>query len=105
MTTPTEVNLPEPATCEDCLTVAEQTYWLMRDNHTFRKLSGTPEEMVDQCMEEFDAGWTYCSLFVKNVPSKSNSVHASGAANREDFRINALAALDASRLALKEETK
>lgn len=85
--------------------VPEPSFWFMRDNHTFRRLAGNAEEMSAQCMEEFDAGWTYGGLFAKNLPSKSFAVHASGSANREDFRINALAALSASRELAKQEAK
>ncbi|RZI59326.1 MAG: hypothetical protein EOP14_04325, partial [Pseudomonas sp.] len=62
----------------------------MRDNHTFRALTGGPEEMVDQCLEEFDAGYTSGMLCSKE---RGITVHASGKARRDEFRIAALAAL------------
>ncbi|MDQ0022958.1 hypothetical protein J2X90_000744 [Variovorax paradoxus] len=79
-------------------------FWYMRDNHTFRKLTGSPAEMVAQCLEEFDAGYNYGSLCVSHVPGFVKGVHASGPDHREDFRLTALAAIDAALVAGKGDS-
>lgn len=76
----TEGATPEPA----------KKFWYMRDNHTFRPLTGTPEEMVAQCLEEFDAGYT-CGMLCSD-PTGLN-IHAHGKARRDEFEAAALSAL------------
>lgn len=39
--------------------------YYMRDNHSFLRLQGTPEEMVEQIRLEFDAGYTHGMLCSK----------------------------------------
>ena len=41
----------------------EVKWWFMRDNHTFRRLTGTVDEMVGAIAEEIGAGYTSGSLF------------------------------------------
>ena len=43
------------------------TWYYMRDNHTFRKLEGTPWDMIEQIMEELEAGYTSGSLLTKQL--------------------------------------
>lgn len=69
---------------------AKAPVWYMRDNHTFRPLRGGPEEMVAQCLEEFDAGYTCGMLCSKEL---SITVHAHGKARRAEFAAAALSAL------------
>jgi hypothetical protein len=70
----------------------QRKFWYMRDNHTFRPLSGTPKEMVAQCLEEFDAGFTFGMLC---FDPKGPNVHASGKEHRSEFEAAALEALRA----------
>lgn len=67
-------------------------FWYMRDNHTFRQLVGTPAEMVAQALEEFDAGHTYGSVFIR---PGSFAAHAAGEARRDEFTREALTLLEA----------
>lgn len=64
--------------------------WYMRDNRTFRALTGGPQEMVEQCLEEFDAGYTCGMLCSKQA---NILVQAYGRERREEFRLEALAVL------------
>ena len=63
--------LPEPA------------FYYMRENHTFRKLSSDPSTALAEIENEFNAGYTFGSLFSnrKGFPG----VHATGSANRLSF--------------------
>ncbi|MDN7965599.1 hypothetical protein QZM92_26835 [Burkholderia multivorans] len=36
----------------------EVSLYYMRDNHTFKRLTGPVEDMLAQVMAEFDAGYT-----------------------------------------------
>jgi hypothetical protein len=62
----------------------------MRDNHTFRSLTGGPEEMVAQALAEFDAGWT-SGMLCSNA--RQITVRARGRAHQAEFARSALAAL------------
>lgn len=50
----------------------EVKWWFMRDNHTFRRLTGTVDEMVGAVAEEIVAGYTSGSLFSR---PDSGSIH------------------------------
>lgn len=63
----------------------EITLWYMRDNHTFKRLTGPVEEMLSQCMAEFDAGWTGGMLCTKSLAGMEH-VHAHGSAKRGEFK-------------------
>ena len=65
----------------------------MRDNHTFRSLEGTVEDMIMAIVEELEAGYTSGSLFSKQRPGKD--LHC-------DYKQTHTFILDAYKL-LKEE--
>ena len=85
--------------------MTDASFWFMRDNHTFRGLSGSLAEMVAQCLEEFDAGYNYGSLSVRHAPNFVEVVHARGPDQREDFRLAALSAIDAALVAAKGDAR
>jgi hypothetical protein len=45
----------------------EIIWWFMRDNHTFRKLTGTVDDRIAAIMEELDDGYTSGSMFCKEL--------------------------------------
>ncbi|HDR9337678.1 hypothetical protein [Burkholderia multivorans] len=63
----------------------EVSLYYMRDNHTFKRLTGPVEEMLAQVMAEFDDGFTGGMLCTKSLPDLGN-VHAYGTADRERFQ-------------------
>lgn len=69
-------------------------FWFMRDNHTFRRLTGQPEDMVAQALEEFDAGYSGGSIFARPNPT-GMAVHAQGPELREKFAKAALIFIEA----------
>lgn len=48
--------------------------YYMRDNHTFRRLSGNPETALAEIVEELDSGWTAGMLCAKR-DNKSHIIH------------------------------
>lgn len=58
--------------------------YYMRDNHTFKRLTGPVEDMLAQVMAEFDDGYTY-GLLCTSLPDLGN-VHAYGTADRQRFQ-------------------
>lgn len=65
---------------------AKISLYYMRDNHTFKRLEGSVEEMLAQCMEEYDTGETGGMLCTKSIPGIGN-VHAG--TDREHFKNSA----------------
>lgn len=63
----------------------EVKLYYMRDNHTFKRLTGPVEEMLAQVMAEFDDGYTYGMLCTKSLPGLG-VVHAPGSADRQRFQ-------------------
>ncbi|PRH19129.1 hypothetical protein [Burkholderia multivorans] len=58
--------------------------YYMRDNHTFKRLTGPVEDMLAQVMAEFDDGYTY-GMLCTSLPDLGN-VHAYGTADRQRFQ-------------------
>lgn len=55
--------------------VEENQPYYMRDNHTFRKLTGSVIDMLEQIKEEFDDGYTHGMLCSH---TKQSCVHLAG---------------------------
>lgn len=51
-----------------CSLPKRKTWFYMRDNHTFRQLTGDVNQMVWQISEELEAGWTAGMLCSKQDP-------------------------------------
>lgn len=59
---------PAPATADaPKRETTEISLYYMRDDHTFKRLKGSVEEMLVQCMEEYDAGFTAGMLCTKRA--------------------------------------
>jgi len=65
--------------------------YYMRDNHTFKLLIGTVDEMVAAIKVEFDAGFTYGALCSKQLGFKD--VQAHGLESWNEFEAEVRAAL------------
>ncbi|EEE09227.1 hypothetical protein BMUNKI379_11435 [Burkholderia multivorans] len=63
----------------------EVSLYYMRDNHTFKRLTGPVEDMLAQVMAEFDDGYTYGMLCTESLPG-IGYVHAHGTADRQRFQ-------------------
>ncbi|HDR9834244.1 TPA: hypothetical protein QDC51_000995 [Burkholderia multivorans] len=46
----------------------EVRLYYMRDNHTFKRLTGPVEDMLAQVMAEYDGGFTAGMLFTESLP-------------------------------------
>lgn len=63
----------------------EVRLYYMRDNRTFKRLTGPVEEMLAQVMAEFDDGHTCGMLCTKSFPDL-DVVHAHGTDDRKRFQ-------------------
>ena len=63
--------------------VQSKPVYYMRDNHTFKLLSGDADTALAQIEKEFDAGFTHGSLCSKREGFED--VQASGSASKEEF--------------------
>ncbi len=72
----------------------EPSRWLMRDNHTFRKLPGDNAAALSVILLEFDAGYSHSSLFTHDSSGKTieDCVHCHG--KREPLETEARAWLN-----------
>jgi hypothetical protein len=61
------------------------TWYYMRDNHTFRKLSGDEKDIRHAIMEEFLDGYTYGMLCTKTKGYEHITIHASGKDSYKEF--------------------
>jgi ribosomal protein S19E (S16A) len=59
-------------------TQTQPDWYYMRDNHTFRKLSGDKDEVVQSILEEFYGGYSHGSVFSKSVGYENIKIHAQG---------------------------
>ena len=71
--------------------VDEDPPYYMRDNHTFRKLTGSIDDMLNQIKEEFDDGYTHGMLCSHN---KKSVVHLAGDLKEHECTIWLKAFLD-----------
>jgi hypothetical protein len=62
----------------------EVRLYYMRDDHTFKRLTGPVEDMLAQVMAEFDDGFTSGMLCTKSLPDLGH-VHAHGTSDRQRF--------------------
>ena len=62
----------------------EVRLYYMRDNHTFKRLTGPVEDMLAQVMAEFDDGYTY-GMLCTSLPDLG-VVHAYGTDDRQRFQ-------------------
>jgi hypothetical protein len=62
----------------------EVRLYYMRDNHTFKRLTGHVDEMMAQCMADFDDGFSGGMLCTKSIPDMG-TVHAHGPSERDQF--------------------
>ncbi|MBU9360823.1 hypothetical protein KTE52_31365 [Burkholderia multivorans] len=67
------------------MSTEEVRLYYMRDNHTFKRLTGPVEEMLAQVMAEFDDGYTGGMLCTESLPGLGH-VHANGDADRQRFQ-------------------
>lgn len=65
--------------------MSEISLYYMRDNYTFKRLTGPVEEMLSQVMAEFDDGYTGGMLCTKSLPGMGY-VHSHGGESRDEFK-------------------
>lgn len=63
----------------------DASWYYMRDNHTFRQLTGDERDFKIALMEEFMDGFTYGMLCTKSEHYENLKVHANGRDKWDEF--------------------
>lgn len=64
----------------------ENTWWFMRDNHTFRELKGSPDDRIAAIMEEIADGYTSGAVFCRGLKVNLHCDYRNIAAFTEECR-------------------